>query len=414
MTDKGSVFELSSDCTSDGSISATFIHSRGRISSTTLTPMVWLGLDCFHYVGGERVTGEIMLNLPADTQPGKLILRSRGYEDVKIYTKQLGKKDCRHGRNIIYEYENLIYAWDSTIASGQYVFPYTFKLPHYVPSSFHFKGEESSNTILQAKIVYEATIDFEVPSDSNKNLRDGKRILVRSQLNNGLVNISAENNEMIVGCMSSKGVTTLRLIVLNEDHSIVDGDLKYRLEPNNSRCAAGINQVTSYVSLIVEVNLEGKRYRYGRILSHVSKSISIPPNAENIIDKELEYTAELRLPGPDQNPSTVETPLIYCRYTIEAMLYYDLACKDIISTITLPVYINPRNYKDKVNPKLPSKWDPKEHPIVNMTIECQKALASQIDEQSTELKSSGMWSTSSPSLKHWNSDSMAEFKESSK
>lgn len=410
MSETSSILEVSSDRNSDVYLPVGLMHdSSSRMSSAALTPMVWLGLDSFHYTGGEKVTGEIMLNLPVDTPAGKLILRSRGYEDVKVYHKQIGKKHSRHARNIIYEYENLIHEWDNTITLGQYVFPYTFKLPHYVPSTFHFQGEDSNNNTLKAKIVYEITIDFEVVSDRTKNLRDGKRILVSSQLNNGLVNVSAENNEVISGCISNKGVTTLRLIVLNEEHAVVNGNISYRLETNNSKCSARINQVTSYVSLIVELNLEGQRYRYGRVLSHVSKEISIPPNAENIIDKEYEYTAEIRLPGDDQNPSSVETPLIYCRYSIDAILYYNLACKDITSLISLPVYINPRNYKDEENPKLPSSWDPKEHPIVNMTIEGQKVKPTQIDEQSTILRSSGMWSTSSPSLFHWNSDSMAEF-----
>lgn len=404
-----SIFEAASDCASNVSNSSTFTHNaRGRVSSATFTPMVWLGLDCFHYVGGERVTGEIMINLPADTAPGQLLLKSRGYEEVKVYTGDKGMKSCKQARNTIYEYQNLIHAWDETILSGQYVFPYTFKLPHFVPSSFNFKGEDSNNNLLKAKIVYEASIEFLVPSDCNKNMKDTKRILVRSQLNNGLVNVSAENNEVIVGCMGRKGVTTLRLIVLNEDHGVIDGTLRYRLEPNNSKCSGRINQVTSYVSFIMEINIEGKSYRYARVLSHSTKDVAIEPYTPTILDQQYEYTADIRLPGSEQNSSTVETPLIHSRYSIEAIVYYQLSCKEITATVSLPVYINPRNYKDKVKPKLPSKWDPKEHPIVNMTIGGNNIKPCHIDEHSTVLQSTGMWSTSSPSLANWNSDSMAE------
>lgn len=339
-------------------------------SVASMTPLVFVVLDCVYYTAGERVTGEILLNVPADTPPGILVLRSSGEEETIVYTGPRNHENKHEAKNKVFDFESKLYEWETHVKEGQYVFPFTFKLPCFAPSTFYFSGEDSSGNYLKGSIAYTISAEFQVPSDSTKSLRHSRQLLIRSTQTRGKVNVCTESAELVPSCcFISKGVTNLKLSVKGEEHSTVEGTVKYKLEPDNSACNAAINQVTGIITLQIDMIMRDRTFTYSKVLSNMSRAAWISARSNLVFEKDFEYCAELKIPGDFQNPATVDTPLIKSKYVIEVILFYDISCGNKPISIALPIYVLPRNLISRETPSLPRNWEPQEHTIVNLVVD---------------------------------------------
>ena len=69
------------------------------------TSLLFIALDCLYYNAGEKVNGELLLNLPSDFPEGSLRLCSKGFEQVKVLNKSLTHLST------IYNLETVVHSW---------------------------------------------------------------------------------------------------------------------------------------------------------------------------------------------------------------------------------------------------------------------------------------------------------------
>lgn len=71
-------------------------------------PFVFIVLDCFYYVAGEKITGEILLYLPEDYPSGSIIVSSRGLEEVQLYETSKHRDYIEEETSCVYEFDEKI------------------------------------------------------------------------------------------------------------------------------------------------------------------------------------------------------------------------------------------------------------------------------------------------------------------
>ena len=154
-----------------GSLSDRESSKRFSNHSTTL---LFIVLDCLYYVAGDKVNGEILLNLPIDYPEASLKLTLKGYEHVQI------PKKSQSIIASIYNLETIVNAWGNKAPAGQYVFPFTFRIPGFAPSTFSFYGIDDFNNAVSAEIIYEASCILEFLKNEEKNLMHTRFINIRN------------------------------------------------------------------------------------------------------------------------------------------------------------------------------------------------------------------------------------------
>ena len=338
---------------------------------------VFVVLDCVHYVAGERVTGEILLNLPHPLGPSRLILESSGREEVRIYESGMNS-GCKEASSLIYRLEHTVVENRDVTEPGQFVYPFTFKLPHYCPATFDFSGEDQNGHYVKGDISYSVKVSLRLVGDATGALTHSRPVLIHSALSSLPSARPVEELNAVAGCccFTSKGVTRFKLSLRSEEHCSVGGPIKFKLDPDNSRCSATIKSVTGLIFQETLFSIPGNREcRCFRTLFSITRATWISTSTNLIYDKDFEYITELRPPSTDQNPSSNSTPLIQCRYFVQCLVTYDVTCRAEVATITLPVHVNPRNNLERLEPKLPRVWDPQEKPILNIVADATKTYA---------------------------------------
>lgn len=327
-------------------------------------------LDCVHYVAGDRVTGELLLSLPQGLAASTLVLLSSGLEEVCIYDRER-KDERKEAFSQVYKLEQTVSEWTDGTPPGQYVFPFTFKLPQYCPATFSFQGDDKQGNFMKGDITYSISAELRVSDSQQSTLRHSRPMLVRNYQSHEKVNASCEMDHVVSGCCwSSKGRTHLKLSVKNEEHCAVGGSVKFKLDPDNSHCSVPINHITGIITQEIAFSLPGSaENRFERTMCNISRATWISPSTSIVYEKDFEYFTELMMSSADLNPSSNDTPLIHCRYDVEAKVHYDLSCGDPEASIVLPLHVDPRNTLERLEPALPKNWNPVENSILNMVVE---------------------------------------------
>ena len=327
-------------------------------------------LDCVHYVAGDRVTGELLLSLPQVLPGAALVLLSSGLEEICVY-ERVKKDERKEAFSQVYKLEQTIGEWGDVTPAGQYVFPFTFKLPQYCPATFSFQGDDLRGNFMKGDISYSVSAELRVKDSPHLTLRHSRPMLIRNYQSYEKVNASMEIDHIVMGCCcTSKGRTHLRLTVKNEEHCSVSGSVKFKLDPDNSHCSVPINHITGIITQEILFMLPGcPESRYQRTICSISRATWISPSTSIVYEKDFEYFSELMMPTSDSNPSSNETPLIISRYLIEAKVHYDLTCGDPEASILLQLHVDPKNTLERLEPALPKTWNPVENAIMNIVVE---------------------------------------------
>lgn len=334
-------------------------------------PVLFVILDCVYYVAGDRVTGEILMNMPYDYPASTLHLRSGGAEEIHLFDGPTHSRSTNHSAEV-YSLASEVKEFSDGVPAGQYVYPFTFKLPHHSPSTFSFSGDVQS-CFVKACIEYFCTAELVVNSEETLNLKHTRPILVRSRKAKNKVNESVETVHVVPGCCcTTKGRTRLKLTIKNEEHSISGGTVKYKLDPDNSQCSAAINHVTGITSITLSFNFPVRTLRLRKELSTISRATWLSASTSMIYEKDFEYTADLKQAQEDWNLSSNEGALITCEYNVEVLIHFDVAFKQVPATIGLPLLVNPKNIYSKEEPNLPQEWAPREVSIVNFMVETKR------------------------------------------
>ena len=121
--------------------------------------MVFIVMDKLYYLAGERVSGEILINAPNYVQPCNLYFMSYGKEYVKVFENP-GLPKFEESENTVFQLDNKMLVWEEGLEPGQYVYPFTFKLPLYCPSTFNFEGDGTAGEYIVANIKYKIKISL--------------------------------------------------------------------------------------------------------------------------------------------------------------------------------------------------------------------------------------------------------------
>lgn len=326
------------------------------------TPLLFVVLDCLYYNAGEKVNGEILVNLPHDYPASTLNLTSRGFEQIKILDQQ------KTHINPIYDLETVVHSWTDITPQGQYVFPFTFKLPLFSPATFSFIGSDSKNTLILAEIVYEVMVFLEIPSNENQNLSHIRHINIRSRNSRNSPSPAWQSLEPVVGmCCSNKGTSFFKVSINREEHPLTDGILRYKLEVDNSNCIAKILNIQGQVKMELEVTIANQTFVIFKSFSKSSKETWISSHSSLVNEKEFEYECEIMF-DDGVNPSSNHTNFIKCYYFVEFAVEYDMKLKTPVM-LKMPFHVNPKHNFARENPKVPENWSPRESPIFSAFID---------------------------------------------
>lgn len=101
------------------------ITSSGEEIAHNLVPdpdnYIYIVLDCLFYSAGERITGEVHLCFHEPIPESKIILKSKGIEEVKV-------KDSI-SKSKVFFLKSVLNELRVVEEQGEYAFPFTFKIP---------------------------------------------------------------------------------------------------------------------------------------------------------------------------------------------------------------------------------------------------------------------------------------------
>lgn len=162
--------------------------------------MIFIFLDNIHYVAGDSVTGEVLVSLPHNSTESKIIINSIGVEEVYIYASDNLDAPFVEDTSDVYRFESVIKDWHKGTSAGQYVFPFSFKLPSYCPATFYYTGEDNLGNHLKAEISYSVSVKLQNDRNPEENQTHSRMFVVRNRYTRGKPCEKIETNEQVSGC----------------------------------------------------------------------------------------------------------------------------------------------------------------------------------------------------------------------
>ena len=351
-------------------------HTAGTESSESF---IFLVLDCYSYIAGEKVTGEILLNISENIPKSCLKFQARGTEEINVFDSHDRTKIIAHEIQEIYSLDTVLLEWETGLLIGQHVFPFNFKLPNYCPSTFYYSGEDECKNYIKAEVFYHVCAKLFIPG-SESNLTHSRIINIKNAFSLERPNPSIEVSPTVFGCCcSNKGSTNFRLCIDHKEHCIVDGEVKYKLYPDNANCKAPINRVVGNIILEFTILSKKKEFKIIKNLSETTRAAWIGSFSSLMYEKDFEYITDLKVNSEELNPSSNRTPLIICNYCVEMCVFYDIRFMKNPIVIRLPFHVNPKATYRREEPKLPSQWDPIESSIFNLIVETRRVISNSED-----------------------------------
>ena len=365
-----------SELTKDSSTAPTESSSLFQ-SNLSQEDFVFIILDCYSYTAGEKITGEILLNITEPLPGGSLKFQAAGLEEISVFDPKERLKLVAEEKSEVFTIDCPLQDWETQIDAGQYVFPFTLKIPSHSPSTLYFSSQDQRGFYVKAEIRYTIVVLL-TSANSLFSLSHSRDLLIKNKAALGKSAATAESVENIHGCCTSRGATRLKLAVINTEHCEVDSEVRFKLEPDNSMCRVPINQVVSRVKMEFTANTKRGEFKIIQSLANIDRAAWIGALSSRIYEKDFEYTARLKL-GEIGNASSNNTPLIRCSYYVEVLIYYDMYFRKEPISIVLPFHVNPNNCIPKQMPKLPNNWDPIESSIFAFTAEGRNSMFSSYD-----------------------------------
>ena len=372
---RSSGYSVARDITETRESSNIFSDPRRRsLGPESSESFVFLVLDCYSYIAGEKVTGEILFNISEPIPKASLRFQSRGVEEAQIFDSQDRTKMIAQEVHEIYTLDSTINDWETEIPVGQHVFPFNFKLPIFCPSTFYYSGEDAQGNYLKAEVFYHVSVKLCI-AGTDSSLLHSRIIIIKNCRALEKPGTTVEASANVPGCcFSNRGSTHFKLCIGNTDHCSVDGEVKYKLYPNNSNCTSPINHVVGAVVMEFTVTTRKGEFKIIRKLSETARATWISAFTSLIYEKDFEYLGDLRVNSEELNPSSNSSAVIRCEYFVEMLVFYDIRCASAPIVIRLPFHVNPKINFRKEEPKLPSDWEPLETSIYSFVVENRNTM----------------------------------------
>ena len=337
------------------------INSLKGSQSTTSShsgEFIFIVLDSQTYMAGDKITGEILINIQEPISSGSIELTSTGIEEVLIYDQKDLTSPLITEKNSVFQVSVPLIK-SQTLQAGSYVFPFSIKIPAFCPSSFDFSGRDDKNNYIKSSISYQISTSF---ADGIK-FSDSKSFIVKNKysLTNPQVNVQCE--EVVRGCCSSKGTSRFDLSVINAQHCEIDGEISFRLMPDNKNCNAPINRVVVKVESEVSFYTKAGEFKAFKEIAVVDRATWVGRMSSTVFEKDFEY--KCKIVGLESlNLTSNLTPLVKCEYFLKVFVFFDSFGMKTPVKVFLPFHVEPVCRLKKVLPKLPENWNPEEMPIV--------------------------------------------------
>ena len=323
---------------------------------------LYIELDYIRFVAGERATGEILINLSKPVDGCYLRFICVGTEELTIYdtTEQVMIQERRE----ILDIRSTLKTWNEYTPAGNFVFPFSFKIPHFAPATFYYEGEDSTTRRIKARVEYH--IEAMLESISSAEIKCSRRheLQVCNRMIRSKTEYSADLNEAINCLCFFKGNTNLSLKITNSEHPSIGSCSKFVLFIDNSGCSTAIShfevklvmQLSPGDAIANEQNFYSSRDVWkARLLRQVDAGGQF--SQEGVVEVSFEEML---------NPCSNSGVLIKCFYQLVAVVTYCLPCGSSDVTISLPIHINPRHIVIRETPMMPEGWNPQEFSIHNL------------------------------------------------
>ena len=324
-----------------------------------------LDLGRYQYTAGEKVTGDILLRVRNNYSDSCLRLESSGQEQTCI--SLLSSPTQVHSQE-----KKSIFTLNTTVPStnpippGDYKFPFNFKLPAFIPSTFSYSGEDRNKNFVQSWIYYSISVSLFV--NNKQILSQSKKMTIRSINSLEKPNSSLKLKIPISNCcFKPVGSTEFELSIQESTQKEVDNEILFKVIPDNSVCSVSINRIVAEVWTEMQIVCKENKYTVKRLLSKIDRSTWVRAFADVVFEKDFEYRTKLR--GDGFNVSSNYLGLIQCEYFIEIYVYYDLSFKDFPVALKLPFHVNPKVEYENEEPYIFNDWNPKEENLIRLMVE---------------------------------------------
>lgn len=326
-------------------------------------PYLFISLENPYYIAGDRLEGEILIDVPKSLGPATLNFNSQGIEEIHVFNNHLPVSE---NINKVFGINCKLKSWEN-LSAGRYLIPFTFKIPHHSPPSFYFSGQDLQKNFIKAQVSY--TISAKLVY-GDEELPYSRIIVIKSRDSRNNSKVEIEATETVEGiCCTSKGTSVFKLFVTSEESPAANGLINYKLIPDNGNCGAPINQVSSEVIVLLNVIDKHKTYEIRYTASNITRITWIAAYTSLVFEKDFEFNADLKIEGEDLNTCSIDSNLIKCKYYIQTNIFYDIKLKRKPACIELDFHVNPMISSTIETPSLPSGWTTTPEPLVKLLID---------------------------------------------
>ena len=303
-------------------------------------------LDSFFYTSLEKVTGEVVLSTQLSGL--SLLLEAYGGEEIILYDGN--RKVIEKQTNEVFNVSLLAGRIESP---GQYVAPFSLKLPSHSPSSFNYSYTDTRGYHIQSSIYYmiKATL-----SNSQPIASQSQTFNVKNLQSSSLAKLQSANLLTVTGCCAPSGTTQIHIEITNKDLVELNTPLYLSLNINNENCSQTISLVKLDLLMNFSSNSQTINSQTAQLITTDTKQVSITGH-----DKLL-YKLPFSLPSK-LSPCSMSSSLINCEFFIECTFSYQGLCTSPVSSFRAGFHVDPQNNLSKRTPELPDDWNPSELPI---------------------------------------------------
>ncbi|OMJ91024.1 hypothetical protein SteCoe_6486 [Stentor coeruleus] len=313
-------------------------------------PFLCIILEFSHYTAGDRINGEVLMNLPDSLSESNLIMYSSGSEFLHVVTKH--KKAVKYN-NEIFHVDTTLKVWEYETPKSQYNFPFTFKLPYFAPATLSVRTQDNEGNLLEASIVYEIKVVLEIKGKIL--LQDTIPLLIFNNKTRCPIPPSVSETELSTCFCFKKGHCNISLSQTNNHHPNYGDTAKFKLELDWFNNKGQITEVYGKVLYKLQLSIPGdKTYEFTIDLCEFKHANSFFTEANSI---QTNYEFDVSLYGDfGDNVSSNATAMINSSYIGEATVVFNLGVTNRIAKATLPVHINPKVSENR-NLIVPSDWE---------------------------------------------------------
>ena len=234
--------------------------------------------------------------------------------------------------------------------TGQYQFPFTFKLPDYLPGSFH---RQDGPCFIEYQIVGIAMTGVK----KIKDLESRAGIVIQEKMDNILNSANEVQIINSMNCCEEKGRTSIYYHVDKNYLSVGEEYIVY-FKLDNQNCTSAI----SHTEVMIKRRTILTTQQAHRI-ENSSKTVSIVRVRTNLTAGELsnDYGAQMFIPPKCATMSTTTGRLIKSRYSLTIRpIYTDFFCCTPTDATQFPLILHHPQLPPLVLP-VPANWAPQLH-----------------------------------------------------